>query len=167
MPSRLLVLIIALMALAPMVGAQEGCSGPEALAQLAQGTFLGTPTDVAVDGAAVLVTFTVDTVFSGPIPSDGAVEVRIPAADWDGHTGLVGVIVTRENAGWVSDRCRLVDPEVLAEVAPTSVSPVSLGENERETLKEPPLAIAFIIFGGGIGGALLFQRIKERRATDG
>ena len=40
-------------------------------------------------------------------------------------------------------------------------------DNERETLKEPPLAIALIIFGGGIGGALLFQRIKDRRATRG
>ena len=163
--SRFLVVLLVFMVLGPVAAAQQECSSPEALAQLSQGTFVGTPGAVATAGAEVTVTFAVDTVFSGPIPSGGSVDVRIPVAEWDGRTGLVGVIVTRADAGWVSDGCRLLDPDVLREVAPTSVSPVSLGDNERETLKEPPLAIALIIFGGGIGGALLHQRLKERRSA--
>ena len=37
---------------------------------------------------------------------------------------------------------------------------------ERETLKEPPIMIFVVIFGGGIGTALLIQKRKERRGIE-
>jgi hypothetical protein len=163
--SGFLSLVVLLLAMGLPADAQESCSSPEELVQLSQGTFLGAAVGEEGDGDQVTVTFEVEVVFSGPIPSDGTVDVRVPAGEWDGRAGTVGIIVNREDASWVSDACRLLDPVLLSEIAPTSISPASLGENERETLEEPPLWIFFAIFGGGIGAALLVQRRRERRPT--
>ncbi len=155
--------LVLLVLLLPMpVGAQEDCTSPEVLAQLSQGSFVGSAGSTRADGIDVVVSFAVEEVFSGPLPGDGVVDVRFRAGDWRDRTGPIGVLVSRQDGEWVSDVCRLLAPDALAEVAPTSVSPESLGENERETLTEPPLWIFFGIFGGGIGVALLLQRRRDR-----
>ena len=164
--SGLLIVVLLLLDVGLPAAAQEPCSTPEALAQRSQGTFLGSAVGSEERDGTVTVTFAVEEVFSGPIPSAAAVDVQMPAGDWDRRAGTVGVIVNRQDGRWVSERCRLLDPEVLRGVAPRSISPTSLGENERETLKEPPLWLFFGIFGGGIGTALFLQRRKERRSVE-
>lgn len=153
-------LVLAVVLFAPVAAAGEPCEPPGELARLAQGTFVGTPTRVVPGPDSSLVSFAVDEVFTGPIPQGGTVEVRVHAPDWDGASP-VGVLVTRVDAGWVADGCGLMPPDLLRSVAPTRVSPESLGGNERETLKEPPLWIFFSIFGGGIAAALLVQRLRN------
>ncbi len=161
----LLVLVVLLLAMP--LGAQEDCASPEVTAQLSQGSFVGTAGATRADGTDVVVSFAVEEVFSGPLTSGVLVNVRLPAGDWRDRTGRIGVLVNRRDGEWVSGACRLLEPDVLAEVAPTSISPESLGENERETLTEPPLWIFFGIFGGGIGVALLLQHRRDRSRTGG
>ena len=89
-------------------------------------------------------------------------KILILGAGQVGSTAAYSLAREEANEVTIVDR----DPEVLREVAPTSISPTSLGENERETLKEPPLWLFFGIFGGGIGTALFLQRRKERRSVE-
>lgn len=158
----LLALVVALPA-----GAQtgEGCTDLAVAAQVAQGAFNGTVADVRPEAGntQTVVTFDVTKVFTGPIPSEGTVEVWFENGrhGWPEPEGEIGVLVRRDDARWISDSCLVTDAATLTEIGPVKVSPQSLGDNERETLKEPPLWIFFGIFGGGISIALWWERRRR------
>ena len=77
----------------------------------------------------------------------------------DAHAEDDGYLVTfvHEAASGRSEAW-LIDAETMRAVAPERVSPDSLGTNETETLKEPPLWIFFGIFGGVLNDETRIER---------